>query len=43
MLNKKMRQSRFNVNIFITLLISILLNMFFLQKLNYSESYVNKS
>ena len=43
MLNKKIRKSRFNVIIFITLLISIMLNIFLLQKSNYSESNVNKN
>ncbi|QJA08944.1 glycoside hydrolase family 5 protein [Romboutsia sp. CE17] len=43
MLNKKVRQSRFNVIILITLLISILSNMFLLQKLSQDEYDVNKN
>ena len=43
MLNKKIRKSRFNVIIFITLLISIMLNIFLLQKSNYSKSNINKN
>lgn len=42
MLNKKIRKSRFNVIIFITLLISIMLNIFLLRKSNYSESNENR-
>ena len=42
MLDKKIIKSRFNVIIFITLLISIILNIFLLQQLNYSEFNVNK-
>ena len=43
MFDKKIRKSRFNVIILITLLISILLNIFLLQKPNYSELDVNKN
>lgn len=43
MLDKKIIKSRFNVIIFITLLISIILNIFLLQQLNYSEFNVNKN
>lgn len=43
MFNKKINKSRFNVIILITLLVSLFLNIFLLQRSNYSESNVNKS
>ncbi|GAA3656485.1 glycoside hydrolase family 5 protein [Asaccharospora irregularis] len=43
MFNKKTNKSRFNVIILITLLVSLFLNIFLLQRSNYSESNVNKN